>query len=340
MNSSELIAAAVGDALDSSVKLENVLFKVKALAYLIKDEHLKQWVNLEINGYAGSDVKVPEYRKVGVIPRVHLVHENFGYNNAQQPNQPMIMEYLDEGMRSALTSKYINNGIAEIEDMTLKEGDGSTDIPHPIYAHISEKIYKPNGWHIYRAWQIMPRNQLKGLVSNIRSKIIELLFELKDLDDNITIQSLQQKKAVGETVDKILPNISAGPNSVIHVTQGDNSVQATNTGKNSQQNIVSGNNNAQSISTRQATSLKELTEQIKQVLASDPIFDTNREEMNHDIRGIEVQLQKPEPKTSVLKRAFDSLEELVSDSIGTATGHSIFKLLNQAPELLVATNIA
>jgi hypothetical protein len=34
MNSSELIAAAINDALDSSVKLQDVLFKVKALAYV------------------------------------------------------------------------------------------------------------------------------------------------------------------------------------------------------------------------------------------------------------------------------------------------------------------
>jgi hypothetical protein len=339
MNSSELIAAAIDDALNPSINLQDVLFKVKALAYLIKEDHLKQWTNLEINGYAGSGTKVPKYRKVGVIPRVHLVHAGFTFNQAQQPNQPMVLEYLDQDTQKALTSKYINNGIAEVEDMALSEGDGTVDIPHPIYASVSEKIYEPNGWHIHRAWQILPRNQVKGVLSSIRSKVLELLLELKDLDDNITLQSLQQKKAVSDTVNKVLPNITAGANSVFHITQGDNSFQTSNTGAGAQQSIINGNGNTQAITVEQLASIHDLVTQIKQVIDNDPLFDENREEINHDIKGIEVQLQKSEPKPGVLKRAFESLKELASDSAGTAAGHAVFELLKQAPDLLVAAGL-
>lgn len=337
MNAPELIAAAIADALNPSVKLEDVLFKVKGLAYILKDDHLKQWVNLEINGYAGSGVKVPKYRKIGIIPRVHLVHENFGFNNAQQPNQPMVMEYLEQDMQKALTSKYVNNSVAEIENMAHRDHDSTVDIPHPIHAMVSKKVYKPNGWHIYRAWQIIPSNQVKGVLSSIRSKVIELLFELKDLDDKVTIQSLQQIKAVSDTINKVLPTINVGAGGSVHMTNGDGTIQVTNSGASSQLNIASGNNNNQAITSQQAASLGELVENLKRAFAEDEAFDAHREEIAGELERIEVQLRKPEPKPTILKRSFESLKELATECaapMGKMAAHAVFELLKQVPELL------
>jgi len=57
-----LIQSAIDDLLNPSIKLTNVLFKLQAIAFKIKNVDLKKWVSSEINGYESEP---PEYRKKG-----------------------------------------------------------------------------------------------------------------------------------------------------------------------------------------------------------------------------------------------------------------------------------
>jgi hypothetical protein len=186
MNASDMISAAIDEALQPTKSLADVLLKVKTLAYLLKEEQLKEWVNLEIGGYEGGVNKVPAYRKVGVVPKVNLLHKLTGQ---QLQNQPMAVEYLEKELRWALVNKYIGNGVAEIEHMASQTTDGTIDLPHPTNAIVGKQAYNKD-WHIQRSWQVLPTNQVVGVLANIRSKVIELLCELKDLGDGITLRSL------------------------------------------------------------------------------------------------------------------------------------------------------
>ncbi|WP_073288124.1 AbiTii domain-containing protein [Hymenobacter psychrotolerans] len=234
MTAPELISAAIDDALQPATRLTDVLLKVKALAYLLKDERLKEWANLEIGGYQGSGQKVPAYRKVGVVPKVHLIHK---FTGQQLPNQSMAVEYLEEDLKSALVSKYVGNGVAEIEHMATQTTDGTIDLPHPINAVVAQKAYHED-WHIHRSWQVIPTNQLVGVVTSIRSKVVDLLFELQDLGNDITLRSFQVK--VQETVSKVLHSIQVGEGGILNISHGANSVQATNTGQDSSLNAATG----------------------------------------------------------------------------------------------------
>ena len=166
MTAPELISAAIDEVLQPATRLVDVLLKVKALAYLLKEDRLKGWVNLEIEGYEGSSQEAPAYRKVGVVPRVHLIHK---VNGQQLINQPMAVEYLNEDLKAILVSKYVGNSVAEIEHMASQTTDGTIDLPHPLNAIIAEKAYRKD-WHIHRSWQVLPTNQLVGVLTCIRSK--------------------------------------------------------------------------------------------------------------------------------------------------------------------------
>jgi hypothetical protein len=224
MNAPEIISAAIDAVLQPTTRLVDVLLKVKALAYLLKEEQLKEWVALEIGGYEGAGKLVPAYRKVGVVPRVHLIHR---FTGQQLTNQPMAVDYLDEDLQTALSRQYIGNGVAEIEHMASQPKDGTIDLPHPIIELVARKAYHAD-WHIHQGWQILPTHQVVGVLTNIRSKIIELLFELQDLGDTITLAALQPQ--VHETVAKVLPPIRVAKGGVLNIAHGANAVQATNTG--------------------------------------------------------------------------------------------------------------
>lgn len=234
MTAPELISAAIDDVLQPATRLVDVLLKVKALAYLLKEERLKEWVNLEIGGYSGSGQDIPTYREVGVVPKVHLIHR---FTGQQLTNQSMAVEYLPKDLKSNLVSKYVGNGVAEIEHMASQTTDGTIDLPHPLNAIVAEEAYHKD-WHIHRCWQVLPTNQLIGVLTSIRSKVIDLLFELKDLGSDITLRSFQAK--VQETVLKVLHPIQVGEGGVLNIAHGANSVQATNTGQDSSLNAASG----------------------------------------------------------------------------------------------------
>jgi hypothetical protein len=120
--------------------------------------------------------------------------------------------------------------------------------------------------------------------------------------------------------------------------QGDNAVQTGVTGASASANVASGNNNTQSNQAGQVASLPELIELVKQALRS-TAFDSNREEINDEVKRIEVQLEKPEPKKGIIKRAFDSLQDLAADSAGAVGAHTVVELIKHVPALLAAAGI-
>ena len=239
-------------------------------------------------------------------------------------------------MHDALTSKYVGNSISEIEEMASKDEDPTIQLPEILCSDISKQIYI-NGWAIHKGWQLVPRTQMLGVLTAIRSKLIDLLLELNQLDQNVSLQSLQGKQAATETVSKALNSTILINGGNVNISHGASSVQSANSGDTAQLNTT-GNNATQSVASPQARPLRELVDQFKLVIAQEPAFEEHREEMEQEIERIEVQLQKPEPKKGIMKRAFESLQDLAVKGLGTATGHAMYELLKQAPVLLDAVN--
>lgn len=127
-------------------------------------------------------------------------------------------------------------------------------------------------------------------------------------------------------------NFASG--STNNVATGDRSIQATNTGKGAQLNVASGETVDQSINSTQKASLKELLTKLQQVIEQDNVFMEDREDMQHAVEGIQIQLQKSTPKKNIIERAFKSLHELATENAGVLAGHAIFELLKQGVEMV------
>lgn len=323
MKASELISAAI-DELHGSTKLSTVLLKVKTIAFLIKNQQLKEWVNHELNGYFNNRDIIPEYRKIGVIPTCTLLHVYFTRTQGRQNNVPIPTEYLSKEDRDEITQKWIDNSIIEVEDWVEGEGELQISISASQCSYLSRTLYSGRNadWYIYRAWQIIPPSQLTNLLFTVRTKLLDLLLELSELGDDFSLASLQQKR-----VNEVVNSITVGAGSTVSVLHGDKNVQAISTGNASPITI------AQSITPAQVASLADLVIELRRVIEDD-IFNDHREEMQQEIERIEIQVQKPDPKKNLIKRAFESLRDLTAESAGTLTGHAIFELLKRGSELI------
>ncbi|UOR00186.1 hypothetical protein MUN81_22225 (plasmid) [Hymenobacter sp. 5317J-9] len=118
------------------------------------------------------------------------------------------------------------------------------------------------------------------------------------------------------------------------VATGANSVQVTSTGQGAVLNVASGSQITQSVTGAETTSLIDLVAQLKQALGAEPKLEPHKEDIDDELHRIDAQLQKSEPKKSILARSFESLHDLAKDGLGSATGHLVFELLQQVPHLL------
>ncbi len=129
-----------------------------------------------------------------------------------------------------------------------------------------------------------------------------------------------------------------GDGAKVNLVQGDGAIQTNVSGSNASVNVARGENNTQANQSGQPLTLAELTEALRQAL-SHASFNSCREDIDHELRGIELQLKKPEPKKSMLENSFDYLKELAIKSAGPAAAATVVELVKHAPELLAAAHL-
>lgn len=232
MNAATLLSAALDDVLRPAASLTDVLLKVKALAYVLENEQLKTWTTLELEGYEGQ--RVPAYRKVGLLPRVHLIHRGTGH---ELRDEPMRVDYLPEHLQAALTLAHVGNSVAEIEFMARQPTDGTIVLSQLLIDAVAEKAYHQD-WHIRRGWQVMPSIQVPGMLAGIRSQLLDFLFALRKLGDELTLTALQP--AVRDALDRVLHFMQVTEGGIVNIASGSNAVQATTTGASSSLHASSG----------------------------------------------------------------------------------------------------
>lgn len=163
------------EILNSSASLSNILRKAKVVAYGLKNDDLKQWVENELNGYAGDEDSVPEYRKLNVKN-----YGNFSGSFGRALNKyPIPTSVLNAKVDNLINHLTIREGISAIE--TLLNSDTSEfQVPWPgeVISLVSSKMYQ--GYNLVYAWQEIGRAQLAQILDTIRNRLLSLVLELEE----------------------------------------------------------------------------------------------------------------------------------------------------------------
>jgi hypothetical protein len=101
------------DALDGSVPISNALRKLVALGGRAGSKELRDWAGLELRGYHGTEVSLPDYRKPGATLRI-----DGGTVNAMITGQLISPSELPDPVNKHIDESVpLNAGVAEIEAM-------------------------------------------------------------------------------------------------------------------------------------------------------------------------------------------------------------------------------
>jgi hypothetical protein len=131
----KLVDEIIEMASDGKRSLSDALRKCLVLAFELKNEKLKYWIEKELNGFNTGD-EIPDYRKA-------LLHSkgNFsGPMGAWIPQRPLPVSIIDKKHRDMLTSKLV-------QPIAAYEGSARSSLDTRYLRH--GRKYPPPFWSAY-----------------------------------------------------------------------------------------------------------------------------------------------------------------------------------------------
>lgn len=181
------------DVVSGKETIENVLLRLKIILSDLGNDSIMDWVNGEFQGYKKEE-DVPSYRVIkGLAMGDFLVNFKTMYRQAQVPLQNLInKEAIDE-----ITTLHLKDGISTIQNVLSGEDRNNYGIVIPTaYCH----TISVGKLQIISMRVTAPHNMLAGIVSCVKSKLVEVIMELEKQFDNL--DDLDIKSQVDEDPSK------------------------------------------------------------------------------------------------------------------------------------------
>lgn len=295
----------IEELVDPTIKLKDTLLKVQVLAFKIKNDKLKEWVENEINGFI--DKEIPQYRRIPTAIFGNLI-QNRGFGGFMtRNNSPLPVEYLDKEIREALMSVNMTSSVSEIEHMIDKGGDYQINIPHIIHNEFSKIL--SNGWVVDNAWQKIGLNSLEGILSSIKSNLLTFMLQLADeLGENDKIDIMKETKRIDNLFDKTIGQLSG---ETVNITIGSDNIQTVNSGEKANFNISKGDKNEQTISPEITGDLKSFIEDLKGTIDKLGLDREEEEDIQNEIIRLETQINRSQPKHQVITEALNVIQGIL-----------------------------
>lgn len=192
------------DLVSGTGELENVLLRLKIILTDLDNEKIMTWVLGELEGYDGRDV--PDYRVVeGVQFGTFLVNGGIRYDNKSVPLEHLIPE---EKIEKMITTEFRDN-ISSIQNNLSGEDRNNyvKNIPTAFCHAISTYELQILTMEIR-----YPSNRIDGIVSKVKSKLVDIIMELEKQFDNLDDLDIksqieddgQKRKSVVYNIEQII----------------------------------------------------------------------------------------------------------------------------------------
>jgi hypothetical protein len=140
------------DALDSRVRLSDLLRKAKAIAVKLDLPELERWVANELNGYQSGD-DLPDYRRI--IGHVEGFNPYHGWRT---------VNFDDTETEQIFTKRYINSRVAELEGLAAR---GDRQLHVPLSAEAQQQLRHATGFD-FEFRTAISANEVVGILGAIR----------------------------------------------------------------------------------------------------------------------------------------------------------------------------
>jgi len=182
------------DLVSGSTSIENILLRLKVILSDLEDESIMNWIDGELQGYK-ENKDVPNYRILKGNPTgTFIINYLTKYTNASVPLEHLLKkEEIDK-----LITLNITDSVAVIQTLLKSENrENYAKVIPTSFCHVisTEEI------QIVAMKIAFYSNQLDGIVSFVKSKLVEVIMELEkqfenldDLDIKSQVDTDEKKK--------------------------------------------------------------------------------------------------------------------------------------------------
>lgn len=312
------INVIIDELTDSKVNLGSVFLKVQVLAHQLKNAKLKEWIYNESNGYK-RNVDIPVYRIIPSIVKGNIMQGYMKYTNIQ-----LSIHGIKDKYKIDLNEIRLGNSIGALENMLSKEDDFSIQVPTGLYNAIS-KNYGPHYTSIISARQVVTLNSVDGVISSIKSKLLQFVLDIADeIGEGDNIDILKKKNLIDALFEKNL-----GSGNTFNINTGSENTQVVSLGDNNQTQIAKGDNITQTLEIDDIEKIKEFLSILNRELVDTKVNVDDLEDLNTQIKVIEDQLKREKPKYSILKNTIDIIKGIIAGFGANILTESTMIQLNQ-----------
>lgn len=168
-----LLQEIIDGCVNHSLSLNETLMKCKILAYRLKNEELKSWVNNEINGYDNKDC-FPSYRIIPAHSKGNFQYPTYVVNNLNIPSVAISKKY-----REYVDTCYMSRGVSTLEHLLNNSTSDllTADWDHNLIVLEGRKIYK--NAYCLNAWQEIPVSAITEILEKVRSIILDFCLKIE-----------------------------------------------------------------------------------------------------------------------------------------------------------------
>jgi hypothetical protein len=188
------------DLVRGNESIENILLRLKVILSDLDNELIMNWIDGELQGYVKEDV--PSYRvRKGELMGTYILNYQFKYTDA-----PVPVEYvLDEERVNQLKTISITDSITALQNVLddKNENNYGKIIPTALCHYMSTEEFQIAGMRT-----IVASNQLDGIVSKVKSKLVDIVMELEKQFNNLDEMDIKSQVEENQSKkEKVVLNI-------------------------------------------------------------------------------------------------------------------------------------
>jgi hypothetical protein len=315
-----LIDGIIEDLVSQESSIESALLKTQVLAFKLKNEKLKTWVNFELNGYEKNNL-IPNYRIIGTQVKGDLF-QGLGFGGYQRmPNSVLPIELLDDDEINFLTEHKFEIRISQLQELAKSESGLIAELPYSFLILMSEKM---SPWEVIKAWKAISPSSVTGVISTIKSSLINFLLELKEELGDENIPFMKKKEEIDKLIEKNIWSINAQN---VNISIGNENAQVLNTGKKSNMNTAQGKKIKQSIENKPQIELSKFILELKSQLDNISLGKDDQQDITNEISRIETQLERVNPKYPIINEALNVINGILIGVVGNVLTAPIIEKL-------------
>ena len=193
----------IKDLAQDRITIESALRRLLVISYELDNSELQKWIENELNGYTNNSI-IPDYRK-----NVTYMIMYSGYNASTLiRQQPLSESYFDKELQDIIKTRVIKDGVNILENSIKSKSEIIFNLIDfaGVVSHNSGGLIR-----CIRLEQIISKTTFLQILSNVKTKLIQLLLELEKefglLDDIDIDLSDKRKDELREVNDKITNKI-------------------------------------------------------------------------------------------------------------------------------------